>query len=196
MYRSLKLLMFLVLIYLIGLVAFIETLPFENTMPSKQVDVIAVLTGGTKRIDRGLGLLKEKQGKWLFISGVNRGVQLRTLVRASGYKQSYPHDKIILDYKARTTRENAIETKAFMDRAQLKSLLVVTADYHLWRTKLEINRYLGQNKEVYYSTVHPIDLSKRTWCKDYKLLCLYMVEFNKLIGATLRYMFWWGKNLT
>jgi uncharacterized SAM-binding protein YcdF (DUF218 family) len=109
---------------------------------SARADGIVVLTGGADRIATGLRLLMEGRGRALLISGVGKGAELASLVRASGVDPGPLASRITLGREATSTIGNADETASWVTGAKLHSLLVVTASYHMMRAMTELQRRL------------------------------------------------------
>ena len=61
------------LLYLLGYALFVVLLP--RPADDRQTDAIVVLTGGPKRIERGLDLMERGRAKRMLISGVARTVR-------------------------------------------------------------------------------------------------------------------------
>jgi len=128
----------LVLTWLAGLLlfaAFILTMDKPQTTTGDQADAIIVFTGGSKRIETGLTLLKQQQAPVLFISGVGPNLDIDTV-----YKLWSDDDSaetlccFELGKKATNTIGNAIETKQWASDNHISSIILVTSDYHMPRT--------------------------------------------------------------
>jgi uncharacterized SAM-binding protein YcdF (DUF218 family) len=107
-----------------------------------RADGIVVLTGGADRIAAGLRLLDEGRGRVLLISGVGHGVDLPNLTRGSGVDLAKIAGRITLGHAATSTTGNAGETAAWVHAENLRSLIVVTASYHMLRAMTELQRSL------------------------------------------------------
>lgn len=110
--------------------------------PAQPTDAIIVLTGGPQRVNKGLDLLSTGQAKKLFITGVNGHVSLQEIM--SLWKRPIIDEDsndccIILDHKARNTIQNARETSAWAEKEHIKTLRLVTSDYHMPRAWLEFH---------------------------------------------------------
>jgi uncharacterized SAM-binding protein YcdF (DUF218 family) len=105
-------------------------------------DGIVVLTGGADRVAEGVRLLREGRGRALLISGVGRGVELPLLAREAGVTIGDLAPRITLGHVATSTAGNADETAAWVRAERLRSLLVVTASYHMMRAMTELQRDL------------------------------------------------------
>jgi uncharacterized SAM-binding protein YcdF (DUF218 family) len=125
---------------LVGFVRFIIPPPGEND--PMQTDAIVVLTGGDLRLRSGIELMRAGKGHVLFVSGVNRRVDLDHLLRFAGAKsaKNWLICCIVLGREAKNTAGNAEETEEWMRRLGYHSLRLVTAWYHMPRSLLEFRR--------------------------------------------------------
>ena len=139
-----------------------------------QTDAIVVYTGGSQRINTGIGLLKAGYAPIMFISGVSSPTQLKNFLTENGVGQ----DQVIYGISANTTRDNAEEIAEFISAHNIKSIRLVTSSYHMPRA-LEETR-----ERVRLGTViipHPV-LSEQ---RNYQIL---FREYNKyLISKLLKY---------
>jgi uncharacterized SAM-binding protein YcdF (DUF218 family) len=137
---------FLLLVYLLGYAVFAVMLP--RPAGDEMTDAVVVLTGGANRMERGLDLLKRGRAKRMLISGVAR------TVRPAELAIRYPgHDSLFtccidLGREAVDTRSNAEEVSRWMTKNKLKSLRLVTTDWHMPRARFELSRRLGGDVDV------------------------------------------------
>ncbi len=111
------------------------------TEPPGAADGIVVLTGGAERVEAGLRLLADGRAPLLLVSGVGRGTDLAELVRRTPLTpEQVSH--VTLGRVATTTQGNAVETAGWARGHAMRSLIVVTAGYHMPRALLEIGRSL------------------------------------------------------
>ncbi len=103
-------------------------------------DGIVVLTGGADRIITGVRLLQGGRGRVLLISGVGHGADLADLLRGTGVDPAPLAGRVTLGRTATTTTGNADETADWVQAEHLRSLLVVTASYHMPRALTELAR--------------------------------------------------------
>ncbi len=127
--------------WLAGFLWFIAAAVRPQTGPV-QADGIVVLTGGADRIAMGLDLLRAGRGRLLLISGVGKGADLPSLGRAAGIDVRLLGDRITLGRLATSTAGNAEETALWARNQGLRSLIVVTASYHIPRAMTELQRSL------------------------------------------------------
>lgn len=141
-----RLLAVILLAYALGFMWFAMFLP-QPASPQK-TDAVVVLTGGANRIDHGLKILESGKAKRMLISGVDRDV--RPVELAAEYKrpQRLFNCCIDLGFQSVDTHSNALETAAWAKRNKVKSLRLVTSDWHMRRARFELNRALPKDVEV------------------------------------------------
>jgi len=106
--------------------------PYENSQLT--ADAVVVLTGGPGRLEKGIQLLSDDRAKKMLLSGVHRDVLSRELSALTGAEQAIFDCCITLDYAAANTLENAVETAKWTSNNNVRSLILVTADYHIQRS--------------------------------------------------------------
>ena len=99
---------------------------------------IVVLTGDVARIETGIRLLEKGFGSRVLVSGVNERTSRSALLRAVNYKPSATPCCIDIGHVARDTRGNAIETAHWARQHSYGDVLVVTSNYHMPRSLLEL----------------------------------------------------------
>ncbi|ABI61031.1 Hypothetical protein GbCGDNIH2_0133 [Granulibacter bethesdensis] len=142
-------------------------------------DGIVVLTGGAERVATGLKLLAAGRGSVLLISGVAKGASLGTLARVAGIDPTPLEGRVMLGYEAATTRGNALETADWAHERHLRSVIVVTAGYHMPRALAELRRAMP-DVILYPETVHPDQGGSLL-----NILKLLSSEYLKWLGAEL-----------
>ena len=110
--------------------------------PPPHADGIVALTGGADRIETGLRLLAGGQADLLLVSGVAHGAALREMARRAGLDAEELAPRVTLGRSATSTLGNAGETAAWAREHGIRSLIVVTAGYHMPRALLELGRAL------------------------------------------------------
>jgi uncharacterized SAM-binding protein YcdF (DUF218 family) len=107
--------------------------------PFPEADAIVSLTGGSvERLTTGLDLLQAGHGRRLLISGVNPQVTDAEMMKLLGANQALYKCCVDVGRSAEDTLGNASETAAWADRNGFHSLIIVTDDYHMPRTLLEL----------------------------------------------------------
>jgi len=131
----------LVLGWLVGFASFVREAEVASN-PDTRADGIVVLTGGADRIVAGIHLLQRDRARVLLISGVGHNADLAALLRGTGIEPAPIASRITLGHEATTTTGNADETASWVKSEGLRSLLVVTASYHMRRAITELQRSL------------------------------------------------------
>jgi uncharacterized SAM-binding protein YcdF (DUF218 family) len=139
--KGLAAIVVLAVIWAAGLFAFVGRVAHSTPPPEpKPADAVVVLTGAgsTERIKAGMALLEDGAGERLLVSGVNRDAS-REDIRAATRAVRRLYDCCVdLGFEAATTLGNARETAAWAKAMRYRSLIVVTADYHMPRAMLEL----------------------------------------------------------
>jgi uncharacterized SAM-binding protein YcdF (DUF218 family) len=131
----------IVLLYLLGYAMFAVALP--RPADERQTDAIVVLTGGAKRIERGLDLMARNKAKRMLVSGVARTVRPEELAAQYRADDSLFICCVDLGRMAVDTRSNAEEVARWMDKHKFRSMRLVTTDWHMPRARFELSRRLG-----------------------------------------------------
>jgi uncharacterized SAM-binding protein YcdF (DUF218 family) len=163
--------------WLAGFVWFIVD---ATSMPSMtgSADGIVALTGGADRVTAAMRLLQQGKGRMLLISGVGPGASLASLARESDIDASFLRQDITLGRRATTTVGNASETAAWASRNGLRSLIVVTAFYHMPRALIELGRDMPAAR-LYPAPVMPGAL----WRNPAATMRLLAGEYAKFLMA-------------
>ncbi|HEY9554442.1 YdcF family protein [Allosphingosinicella sp.] len=135
-----------ILLYLLGYALFVVLLP--RPADDRQTDAIVVLTGGPKRIERGLDLLERGRAKRMLISGVARTVRPVELAAEYEADQALFECCIDLGRESVDTRSNAIETARWLDKREFKTVRLVTTDWHMPRAGFELSRQVSEDVEL------------------------------------------------
>ena len=141
-----RILSLILLIWILGFAGFALFLP--QSAPLDRTDGVVVLTGGAKRIDRGLEVLEKGKARRMLISGVDLDVKPAEL--AAEYKRPMKLFNCCIDlgFRAVDTRSNALETARWVARNKVKTLRVVTHDWHMRRARFELDRALPSDITV------------------------------------------------
>ena len=122
---------FLILVYLFGYALFVVLLP--RPADDRRTDAIVVLTGGAGRIERGLDLIERGRADRMLISGVARTVRPVELAAQYDADERLFDCCIDLGRESVDTRSNAVETARWLERRKLKTVRLVTTDWHMPR---------------------------------------------------------------
>jgi uncharacterized SAM-binding protein YcdF (DUF218 family) len=168
---------------LAGLVWFATPPPAENS--TAPTDAIVVLTGGSLRLESGIELMREGKGRELFVSGVNRRVDLDDLLRVAGDAPHWLARCVAIGYQAENTEGNAQETARWMQRHGYRSLRLVTAWYHMPRSLLEFERAMPEI-EIVPHPVFPELVKEERWWAWRGTASLLIGEYGKYLATLIR----------
>lgn len=122
---------------------------FQRPVDPK-ADAIIVLTGGYQRIEQAITLLKDGAGKRLLISGVNPAITDTQIRRFTNSSKALFECCIDIGYEAIDTSGNAEEAARWIGTRGFKSVIVVTNNYHMPRSLLELRRIDNQTLFIAY----------------------------------------------
>jgi uncharacterized SAM-binding protein YcdF (DUF218 family) len=147
-------------------------------------DGIVALTGGADRVGVALSLLAEDKGDRLLVTGIGGHAGLRELARSSGIDPVPLAGKVTLGRGATSTRGNALETAAWANAHGIRSLIVVTAFYHMPRALAEIGRALPKT-QLHPAAVSPSPIRGDDASDRMTSLRLLASEYVKYIAVEL-----------
>ena len=151
---------------------------FAMAMPQpagvEQTDAIVVPTGAGGRIARGVELLRDGAAGQMLVTGVDTDVRPAEFAAEFGVEDELMECCITLGFSALDTRGNARETADWVAENSVSSLRLVTSDWHMRRTAVELADRLPDDVEVLRDAVHT----------EPSLATLFL-EYHKLIAAWL-----------
>ncbi|OLP42862.1 YdcF family protein [Rhizobium oryziradicis] len=174
-----------------GFLYFADTVTLMRPPEHAKADAIVVLTGGYQRIDQAVDLLRKGSGQRLLISGVHPTTtpkQIRTMTQSS-----YDLFACCVDmgYQALDTIGNANETAQWVHDKGYSSVLVVTSNYHMQRSLMELRRTAPNTRFIPYPVVIS-DLRTKAWYADPNALRTLLSEYVKILLASARDTIGWG----
>ncbi len=168
-----------------GFLFFAETVASLETPADPSADAIVVLTGGYQRIDRAVGLLESGAGGRLLISGVNPSTSSNQLRKFTQISPSLFECCVDMGYDAMDTLGNANETARWISDHGFQRVLVVTNNYHMPRSLLELTLSDQRTEFVAYPVVNT-DLRNGNWLRRPEVLRALVSEYLKYSAARLR----------
>ncbi|MEO3389285.1 YdcF family protein [Mesorhizobium sp. CAU 1741] len=153
----------------------------------READAIIVLTGGEKRIDAALELLESGKGQRLLISGVHPSARVIDLQRATGGNETLFSCCVDIDRLALDTIGNAEESAKWVNSHAWNSVIVVTNNYHMPRSLLELRRLIGDADLLPYPVVNT-RLDDGEWVTNRAALRVLFTEYAKYVAAVARGM--------
>jgi len=133
----------LLLFYALGFVLFAFTLGKPAKADALPTDAAVVLTGGPKRIEHAIDVLREHQARRLLVAGVDPSVTKPDLVRRMPGSRDLLACCVDLGSESVDTRSNAEEASRWLARHQYRSLRLITSDWHMRRARYEFQKVLG-----------------------------------------------------
>jgi uncharacterized SAM-binding protein YcdF (DUF218 family) len=193
MMRALKLatltVAFLAMLWGAGLWLFVRAIPPAIETPAGHYDAIIALTGGKDRIPRALALLQAGKAEVLFISGVPDGFRFQDLASVGDVPgksaMAALRPRIFYGEHARDTIGNAEETMAWLKGKPYRTLLIVTANYHIPRTRLLFSHYLP-GYALDYASVDPPQFNRLKWLSHANSSRLIFSEYHKLVATWIK----------
>ena len=184
--RSVAALLVLAIIWFAGLLAFAHRVQTQtpNPIPTRAQGIV-VLTGANsnERLAAGMQLLEDGYGKRLLVSGVNRMASREDIRHVSRAVRRLYDCCVDLGFTAADTVGNARETAAWAHAMRYRSLIIVTADYHMPRAMLELNAVLrgaGVTTQTYAAPTRA--LKARDWWRHPGAARLMVVEYCKYLA--------------
>lgn len=178
------------MLWLGGFVLFIALLPKEpqDAEAAPVTEAIVVLTGGSERLINGIELLKKSRAPKLFVSGVGKGVKVEELFHQVDFgdpEMQALAPRIYLGHEANSTHTNALEVKKWVDNNQVASILLVTSNYHMFRSVTEL-RAVMPNITIIKHPVSPMNVIHTEWWRFPNTATLLFTEYNKFLFVSVR----------
>jgi uncharacterized SAM-binding protein YcdF (DUF218 family) len=171
----------------IGFARYVSSLDRAERDPEVRADAIVALTGGAHRIEDAIALLGRGFGTRLLITGVGARTSREEIARLSPGLRNLVECCVDLDYRARDTIENAVETGRWAREKGFRSLIVVTSNYHMPRTLAELNYVLPETRKVPHAVTGALDPDG--WWTRPGTARLLLSEYVKYLAVLLRT--WW-----
>ncbi len=187
MRKLLALLLILALIWGVGLLAFAGRI--ERLAPAGEpevADAVAVLTGAsTLRLKTAVRLLEEGKGRRLLVSGVNEKATRDDILEVTGAWKPIYQCCVDLGFEAADTKGNAQEIAAWAEKHGFRKVIVVTADYHMPRSMLELRSEMSGATLIAYP-VRTEALDAAHWWRDGVQARRLAIEYSKYLAILIR----------
>lgn len=150
----------------LGFWTFAERVRAPAPDPPPHAEAIVALTGGSQeRLDTGVRLLRQAAGRRLLISGVNPNVTDEELFTILELEPDLAACCVHLGRAAEDTLGNAAETAAWARGEGVRSLILVTDDYHMPRSLTELKLAMP-DIDIYPYPVRTRWTDPRVWRSD------------------------------
>ena len=171
----------------LGFLAFVYTLDRSEQRPETRADGIVALTGGAQRIGDAIDLLAKGYAKRLLISGVNERTSRDQISRLNPGQRQLFDCCVDLDYRARNTIGNAIETRRWAENNGFDTIIIVTSNYHMPRTLAELAHALPNLQKIPYPVAATID--PHDWWHNPATAKVLALEYLKFLAVWVRTRF-------
>jgi len=159
-----------VLIWALGFLWFTVSLP--QPADDLSTDAVIVPTGGPGRIAQGLSVLDAGLANRMLVTGVDPEVTPGEFAAQFEVEEQQMDCCVTLGFRAVDTRTNATETADWVRQNEIRSLRLVTTDWHMRRAAGELGRTLPAGVDVVRDAV-PSEPS----------LASLFLEYHKLIAS-------------
>lgn len=171
------------IVFVLGFFAFAERVGNMHTPEAlAAADGIVVLTGGQSRLEAAAALLLTGKGKRLLISGVHPTIGKSDVLRAVGGNPDLFKCCVDIGHEARQTVGNAMETAKWVRDHDYASIILVTNNYHMPRSLLEMERAMKGVKITPYPVVNS-DLGNGSWMTRPDTVRVLLGEYVRYVGA-------------
>ena len=150
-----------------------------------RADAIIVLTGGQSRLDAAMDLLASGKGERLLISGVHPSATKHQLQAAMGGDKQLFSCCVDIDRAALDTIGNAEESAKWVENHAYGSIIIVTNNYHMPRSLLEMGRLLHGARLEPYPVVNT-NLGNGGWLTKPEALRVLLTEYSKYVLSLAR----------
>jgi uncharacterized SAM-binding protein YcdF (DUF218 family) len=161
------------------------TMPEEPDEAETKTDAIVVLTGGEGRIKQAYALLQKGLSTRMLITGAGETTKEALLKKHLGEVPPDVAARIQLGYRAEDTKGNAKETAAWFNSQNLKSMRLVTSNYHMRRALLQFGRAMPEAR-ILISPVVPKGYGANEWWTHPESI----IKVSEELGATIAAFFY------
>jgi uncharacterized SAM-binding protein YcdF (DUF218 family) len=185
--RTLAAIFVLLLVLTAGLLAFAARVDRSTPAPDPpKADGIVALTGpSAQRVEAALELIEAGKAQRLLISGVGQHVTRRQLQIVFGADLPVYDCCVDLGFRAANTVGNAAETANWARAHHFRTLILVTADYHMPRARLELKSALPEVQIIPYP-VATTELRAGDWWRTHTGASRMIVEYSKYLAVLAR----------
>ncbi len=165
--------------------SFLDRISAVETPVNRHAEGAVALTGGADRISDAVDLLAGGHADRLLITGVNPATTPGEIIKRTPAARGLIDCCIALGYDAANTVGNAAETERWVRANHIRSLIVVTSNYHMPRALAEMSSVLPDVELMPYPVVSEHG-RQHPWWTDSASARLLLWEWIKFNAATLR----------
>ncbi|WP_202388619.1 YdcF family protein [Pontixanthobacter aquaemixtae] len=166
----------LITIWFMGFIAFSVTLP--GPVEDGAGRVVIVPTGAAGRIERGLELLAADDARIMLVTGVDREVKPGEFAAQFDVPMHVMKCCVVLGFDAVDTRGNATETAQWLEAKNIRTIRLVTTDWHMRRAANELRGTLPPSITIIEDAV-PSEPSLR----------ILFLEYHKYVASLVMGLF-------
>ena len=168
-----------------GFLRFADSITTMKPPADPKADAIVVLTGGYQRIDQAVELLQKGAGKRLLISGVHPSTTPAQIRKTTTGSADLFDCCVDIGYDAIDTIGNAEESAKWVRGHAYGRVILVTNNYHMPRSLLEMGRLLDREELEPYPVVNS-NLDNGGWMVQPDALRVLFTEYGKYLWALTR----------
>jgi uncharacterized SAM-binding protein YcdF (DUF218 family) len=165
--------------------SFLDRIAVSETPLTRHAEGAVALTGGADRISDAVELLAAGHADRLLITGVNPSTTRGEILKQTPAARTLIDCCIALGYDAADTVGNAAETERWVRANHIRSLIVVTSNYHMPRALAEMGSVLPGVELVAYPVISD-HTRAQAWWTDGPSARFIVWEYCKYVAATLR----------
>ena len=162
---------------------------FDLARDGKTTDVVLVLAGGKRRIPLAVdvwGKVRElrplDQEPVLFLSGVGPTAGKETLIEQGVPKEIVAQlnaQNVIFENVSENTFENAQLFASYVRQKKWKSVVLITAGYHMRRAQFILEKMVDSEIEIRTETLDSYHFDRNQWHKDAYAVRVTLIEYIK-----------------
>ncbi len=175
----------MILFIIIGLCVFLVFLGREageflviNEEPVKSDVIIMLSGGGIERLEKSVELYQQVYAPFLIISNGSED-NLAQAAQTMGVARN----SLILENKAKSTRDNAFYSKELMVKYQFDSAIVISSNFHMRRVKSNFTQvFRGSGIRLTFTSASRTGYNPDQWWSTKTDRKTTVVEYIKLVG--------------
>lgn len=166
------------LCWVLGFLWFALFLP--QPADERKTDGIVVLTGGSGRIPHAIDTLRDGSAAKMLVAGVDREVRPREFAAEYDVEPRLMACCVTLGYESVDTRSNALEAARWIAATHVKSIRLVTSDWHMRRAAFDLALTAPRDVVIVRDAV-----------RTRPSLRILFLEYNKLLARLTAWLFGW-----